>query len=646
MISRTVAVMMAAAALGAPAAAQAVTPAGGVPGLERQACVSAASAEAAAVALYGPGTEVMRRDRVAGLETVLVHEPFIAPGTRHRMLPVRGRFCDAESGLNTAWKATGRKVGNGSALARAHARLAAAPYFDRTTVRSIRSVGGVHHIRTHALTNGVVADWVVVTDASGVRTAKWATAAFAVKPFVAQIEGLTARMGASERYVRSAGGALVAQRGLPTMQRDKQAAPAASLTYTTPDGFTIVISAGDTKQNVDPGMPTGVALIDRLRDIRDMVEENYEEFYGWGFRANWAPGKTRAVVLQANGLPAGPAKTGYVYVNGTSSAYCQACVYIADDFQVHILSHFDEALVALGFDYPAGKEREAFSNVMGHEIFHNFQNNYVKPTSTGRSTHGFYSEGTARTQETLHEYAEVSFQPDSLVIGDSNNVLFEGNDCKSSIRFGDDMGIGIASSYDDAMAAGPFADINTYAACHFWMRFYGTYGADVYPKLVTEGAPIGATVPQGQTRPASEKAVLAAEYATGRPFIEAQGAWMRGLVTGKYMKWGPLLGNGPVLDWGTLMDRWTPSTLAAGGSVTRTLANGGVMGVKVTGATRPTANADAGLFVIRDSAADATLSYPANGDLVAAPAEGESVYVFAARRKVASAPVTLTLGAP
>ncbi|MEA2170522.1 MAG: hypothetical protein QOF76_3822, partial [Solirubrobacteraceae bacterium] len=163
------------------------------PGLEGPACVNGTDAAQAAVALYGPGTTVAGRSRVGRLETYLALEPFIAPGTRHRMIPLPGRFCDAEAGLNLAWKALGRRVGDGTAIARAYARLAAAPYFDGTTVESVRSVGPLHHVRTHARTNGVVADWVIVTDRGGVRTAKWAAVRFAVPPLRGEIEGLTAR---------------------------------------------------------------------------------------------------------------------------------------------------------------------------------------------------------------------------------------------------------------------------------------------------------------------------------------------------------------------------------------------------------------------------------------------------------------------
>jgi hypothetical protein len=622
------------------------------PGLEGPACVNGTNAARAAVQLYGPGTSVAGRSRVGRLETVLAIEPFIAPGTRHRMIPLPGRFCDAEAGLNVAWKALGRKVGSGAALARTYARLAAAPYFDGTTVRSVRSAGPVHHVRTHALTNGVVADWVIVTDAQGIRSAKWVATRFAVPPLRGEIEGLTARAGASERYLRSAGGLLAAKRGLPLSARDA-ATPAASLSYRTSDGFTIIISAGDTGQDVDPGVDTGVALVDRLRDFRNIVAENYEEFHQWGFDAGWAAPQLHSPVVSAP-LPTAGEKTGYVYVDGVNSLYCQACVYIADDFQIHILSHFDQALPALGFKYPGASPHDVMSDILGHEMFHNFQNRYVKPTSTGRSVPGIYSEGTARTQETLHSYSQISHQPDSLVIGDHNNVALEGNDCKSSFTLGafDEIPGGLIAStpMEDALAAGPFDTTfgQAYSACHFWMRFYGTYGGPTWVKLVKESAPLGATLAPGEeSRPDAEKVIRAVEDATGAPFLESQGVWLRGLITGKDMSWGPLdAGTGPVLDWAPLMDRWTPSTHAVGDSMTRTLASGGVMAVKVTEATRPTVSDGAALIVLRDSDAGATLSYPANGDLVAAPAAGESVYVMAGRRAVDPKETTLTLGAP
>ena len=92
----------------------------------------------------------------------------------------------------------------------------------------------------------------------------------------------------------------------------------------------------------------------------------------------------------------GTEKTGYVYINDATSAYCQACVFIADDFQIHFITGVREFLTALGYDYGDASDRDVLADVLGHEMLHDWQNNYVKPTSSGRSVPGSYSEGTAR----------------------------------------------------------------------------------------------------------------------------------------------------------------------------------------------------------------------------------------------------------
>jgi hypothetical protein len=389
---------------------------------------STGDAATAASIIFGDGTEVVRTEEVAGLKTALVLQPYIAPGTRQRLVHAAGQWCSAEQGLNTAWLASGRTVGDGRALAATYAKLAAAPYFDGTTITSHTTAAGVHAITTHARTNGVTAAWVVKTDAQGVRSAKWTATGFGVKPFEAEIEGLTAYKGATETYERVAG-KLVAKRGLPTREDLAIEAPAATLTYNTPDGWALHVVAGDTRQMPDVGQDAGNYEADKLtlRAVRRMVADNYQEFYGWGFRANWTAPKTRVVLLNGGSAIPASEKTGYIYMNDSVSPYCLACVFIADDFQIHMFQEVEEALGALGYSYPGADPYKVYSNIIGHEMFHNWQNNYYRPGG-GRSTPGSYSEGTARFQESLHDYSEISHQTESLVYAN------DANGCNGALR--------------------------------------------------------------------------------------------------------------------------------------------------------------------------------------------------------------------
>lgn len=610
------------AALAAMTIGLAVLPA--TAGAASRGCVPG-DAATAGVSLFGAGIELARTDRVAGLRTALVLEPYIAPGTRHRLIAVDGGWCDAETAFNRAWTANGRAIGDGRAMAAAYARLAAAPYFDQTTVTSQHSVGGVHVITTHALTNGVEAAWTVATDASGVRTAHWAETAYAVKPLEAQWEGLTAVDGASERYTRANGGALAAERGLP--KADAALAPTAQVTTTGPDGFTIVVGIGDTRQAVDAGQDTGNTRADILRMTRDVLAENYQDFYDWGFRADWAIAGTRPGVINSPVSIPAPAKTGYVSINDATSAYCQACVFIADDFQIHFVSEVRPFLETLGYSYGSASDFDVLSDVLGHEMFHNWQNNYVKPTSSKRSVPGSYSEGTARFQQTLHRYAGIEHQPTTLLYAN------DANGCN-----------GFAGSPPDtALAAGAF-ETPVYEACDFWLGWYGTEGLAPLSKLVTTGMVYDA---KKTNLTNAQKVIGGLMTATGKPYVAAAAEWATALITGKNLAWGPAVGTGTAYDWATYLERWTPTSLAVGASATRSLANGGVMANRVTGgAFRPSVTTGAALAVLRDSAAGTALSYPASGTLVAAPTEGETVYVLATLPKNGTLSTRVTLSQP
>jgi hypothetical protein len=570
------------------------------------------------VKLFGAGTEFAGTDVVAGLTTALVLDPYIAPGTRHRLIAVPGGWCDAEAAFNHAWQANGRSFSNAGGLAEGYARLAAAPYFDQTTVISRTSLAGVHTIETHALTNGVEAKWTIVTDPSGVRAATWASTDFAVKPFVAQWEGLTALDGARERYTRLADGSLLPARGLPTGEIEE---PAAEVTYTGPDGFKVVVGISDSRNAVDVGTDTGNSRVDVVRMFRSAIAENYQDFYDWGFRADWAPARVRVVVAQIN-TPAtfGPPDTGYVSINDSTSAYCQACVFIADDFQIHMISEFRIFLEALGYTYPGATDGEVLSDILGHEMFHNWQNNYVKPTASGRSVPISYSEGTARFQESLHAYSHGSHQPDSLIYA---------NDANGCNGF---------SASDASMAGGAFQTAS-YSACNFFLPWYGAEGIDALSKLVIEGAPAGASVPGANN---AGKVITALEVATGESYARSGAAWAAGLITGKGMEWGPAVGTGPTLDWGLHLRRWVPPQLAPGNSATVTLANGGVMARRVHYAIRATITEGAELAVLRDTPTGASLSYPPEGETIPGPAADEKVYVIGVNP--AAAPLATTIG--
>jgi hypothetical protein len=595
-------------------ASAAVLLAAAAPASAAPVCATGAPA-AAAVALYGPGTTLASTGRVAGMRTALALQPLVEPGTRRRMLASTDGWCDAATGFGRAW--TG---GSGRAAAIAFARVAAAPYFDRVRVLTAREAApGTFVLRTHAFTNGVVARWTIATDAAGVASATWTATDFAQHPLAKQWEGLTAHPGATETYTRGADGVVTEARGLDGLmasaRRDALAPGLAD--YVSSDGMTLSVSLGDTHVAVDPGADAGEFHADIVRWTLRALKVNYEDFQSWGFTKGWNA-RTDAV------LP----DRGFVSINDALSLYCTACVLTGEEFNIHFLSEFATVLGALGYTY--GDATKAFNDVIGHEMFHNFQNRYNKPGQPGqltRSATTSYSEGTARFQETLHaSYSDVNR---------TAKTLYYATDTNGCNGYDYDY-----ASMDAAMANGPFA--KSYNTCYFWSAWYGAYGADAFTKLVTTTYPANIAQADG-----AKKGLQAIADATGDTVLGQMRAFAIAALTGRNLSWAPLGGPGEAYDWGQGLERWKPATLAPGATATASLSNGGMMAreLKQAATISVTDNAGLNLAVLREDAAGATLTaLPRTGTAIAAPAAGERVWVLVVR-PVAGAQASATLRA-
>jgi hypothetical protein len=564
------------------------------------------SLEDAAVSVFGPGTEVVGRSSISGLKGALVLEPRIAPGTRARLLAVGESWCEASSGFNLAWVAQRRSFSEAASLASAYARLAAAPYFDAVTVTSIEPVkSGTYVVRTHARTNGIEARWLIATDEAGVRAATWTATALGQRPFDAEIEGLTALPGGTETYARASGGWLVPERGLPTAESARLGAAPSIAEYVSPDGFRIAVSLGDSRVAVDPGMDTGVQKADIVRQTLTAIKVNYEDFYAWGMRKGW--GELEPV--------SGPNK-GYVYLNDALSLYCWACVFIADDFQIHMITEVDAILGALGYTYPDSVK--AWQDIIGHEMFHNFQNRYVKPgplgRMQGRGVTTAYSEGTARAQEAMHSYSDVSYQGGSLMYANDANGCNGYN----------------GSNFDSAMASGVFN--KGYTACYFWLSWIAGEGVDGLLQLVSTAYPTASPTTDG-----SAEGVTALGLASDLPVALQLARFAGGALTRRGYVVGPP--SGAPRDWaaGPGLDRWNPGSLSVGGSATGTLAPSGMLARRVDEySTVSTNSAGASLFVVIDDGVSTTTSVIPDGSVCVIPKEGETVWVGVVRTATGS----------
>ncbi|HEX2031946.1 MAG TPA: hypothetical protein VHL78_11185, partial [Actinomycetota bacterium] len=476
---------------------------------------------------------------------------------------------------------------------------------------------------THARTNGVEARWAIITDAHGIRTATWTATAFGREPLEASWEGLTALPGLSERYTRLSGGVIDEARGLPTAASAQAAADdddgqPGLLQHTFEDGYTIVTSIGDAHVGVDIGMDTGVARADVLRATMRAAKENYEEFLSWGFSKGWRalPGYEETF---GNDV-------GFVYVNDALGLACLACVFISDHFQIHLNSEVQTALDLLGYDGYRDRA-QAYSLIIGHEMFHNFQNRYNKPghfNQAGRGTPTSYSEGTARFQETLHEYADTTFAPDTLVTAN------DANGCN---------GFDTGGSMDAGMAAGPFG--KTYNTCYLWGPWYVTNGTEAFLNLIREAVP--AFSPRangfGDVAPAMVQAA-------GEPLADQLVQFAGSAITGRGRAWPTFFGTEP-LDWGSLFERWAPARLE-NGQATRTLGPGGLMARELTRAARVSVSGsgNALLYILRDDGTSLKIRPAKSAPAVeGAPQPGERVYAVVARPAAGSEAVTLTVDA-
>ncbi|HEX2266698.1 MAG TPA: hypothetical protein VHI97_00670, partial [Actinomycetota bacterium] len=318
---------------------------------------------------------------------------------------------------------------------------------------------------------------------------------------------------------------------------------------------------------------------------------------------------------------------GYIYVNDSVSLACLACVFISDHFQIHIMSEVQTYLDAVGYDGYRDREK-AYKLIIGHEMFHNFQNRYNKPgyfNQSGRGTPTSYSEGTARFQETLHTYAETTFAKDTLVTAN------DANGCN---------GFDTGGSMDAGMAAGPFG--KTYNTCLMWGPWYVTNGKDAFLKLVREGIPAHSPKPNGFSDVSA-----AMEQAAGKPLAQQLVEFAGSTITGRGRSWTTWFGTTP-FDWGSLFERWTPAPLP-NGKQTRTLGPGGLMANELTrGAKVSVSGSDAArLYILRDSGGQLTISPAKDGKatLVQGPKAGERVWAVVVRPATGSQSVTLTVAA-
>jgi hypothetical protein len=596
-MSRTrIAALSVVLALAAPAGAStaAASPAGCAEG----------SAEDAARSLVHPLAQLVEVDQVAGFHSAVVLEPVMDPGIRHRLIRAGGRWCTT-SAFNEAWRLAGRPA-DAVRMARAFAQLGAVAYFDDVTVlRSTMVAPGVVTVQTHAHTNGIRALWTVQVDAQGVQQARWTATRFAVAPFEAHPTGLTALPGAERTYLRSPAGMLAQQEPLlPAVN------PEVVTEGTTVDDFLIRVSTSESEVSPNIGQDTGVTDLDYIRIMRDVALENYNAFHEWGFRKNWA------------------SDIGMIWVDNSTGATCLACVVRSTTFNIHMSSQVLRALFALGWEYP--DDRKALSTVIGHEMWHNWQNAYGQPNFQHRMA--AFSEGTARMSETAHDYSDVSHQPLSLTYHTGRELPFvslAANSCNGWA----------GADVDATFAAGPFTG-KTYNACYFYLTWYHTHGPEGMVALLDAFSE--AALEQGHWN----ENRLGIEMATGEPILNDLVIFARASLSGHGYTWAAGDGTGPERDWGLHLNRWEPPALAAGDTAAAALRDGGMIARQIDAggfATLQASLPEAALAVVRSNPDEAHHEVIASETCIDPPAAGEDVWLVGVYPETGTASVTIGL---
>jgi hypothetical protein len=271
-------------------------------------------------------------------------------------------------------------------------------------------------------------------------------------------------------------------------------------------------------------------------------------------------------------------------------------------------------------------------------MFHNFQNAYNNPgplgRSKGRGTSTAYSEGTARFQETLHSYSDVSFATKTLYSGGQTNpplLSLDANHCNGYA----------GNNLEAAMAAGPFP--KTYNACYFWTSWYAQNDLDSFVRLIAEGIPAHAT------RPNQEEGLRAiAQAAPDVPVADQLAFFSQSALTGRDKVIAPASGGGPALDWGSLLFTWQPPALARGDEAGRSIGGGGVFARQLRESARVGLLGDGlELYEVRaDATTTAVTPIAGSGTVVDAPVGGERVWVVAVNPTFTAVAGTIVAAAP
>lgn len=512
----------------------------GVPTNLPTGCVPAADAASAGAALFGHEVDVASVGEVGGFRSASVLVPeLVMPGVHRRVIDVGAAWCDARGAFNAAWQLTGR---TGSAVERASsfAAVAGAPFFDDITVRSATlAAPGQVNLETHAKTNGVVARWTIAVDQTGVREASWRATEIFSEPFEASVEGLTALPGATRSFARAASGMIDELSPITASSSADPQLETLQASAVMSDGFVVEVRHGGGPLGVTLTEDTGYETVDFARLLRDGATANYEDFLSWGLHGGWRP-----------------SDRGVISIDGPLALACFACVLISQQFNVHLSSQVVAYLEASGYKYP--DHDGAAVDILGHEIFHNFQNVYTGAgSSNNRRMTGAFTEGLARFQETLHDYSAVSHQPQSLIY--ARNI----NGCNGYIGNG-----GMGSSVADHL----------YDACYFWMGIYADHGVAGLTRMV-ESSSANVTL----TDWPETKSVISAGTA-GQPLAETLAAFASDSLTRPSYSWGAADGSSSALDWSIGLNSWSLTTIFSGQVRRATLAPGGMMGVRIPAA--------------------------------------------------------------
>lgn len=324
-----------------------------------------------------------------------------------------------------------------------------------------------------------------------------------------------------------------------------------------------------------------------------------------------------------------PYDQGFVVFNGNLPTE-----YEGGGLRIFIPRWWVEFLAAEGYEYGGAAAREILRSVIGHEMVHGFQHEWVD--DTGQPTKDQASvEGLARFAESLTAVGPISHTSDSPLFRDWELCASTGAASGACAATGLLLASPSCNAYGDE-TKGPAG--KSYAACRWWMTWYASHGAPALARLLNDCW-------KEEAADEWEEIRFLAECGSAGDVTWDLARFAASLYTGCCAMYAPTP-RGVPLDWSEHLVRYSAQTLGAGGTRTSELSGGGVVGFEVVSDGMLLAEGPAGtsFFVLRGEGTETRIDPLGPGTADVAQNPGVRVWAVAVNAGHDDASVELELG--